>query len=659
MNTIFPIGALLLLNVLSSDAAPVQPVQRKPFLAGIFTDNMVLQRDMADPIWGWTTPGATITVSVDGVNIRAKTTAGADGKWRVKLKAPPVGGPYKIKIVGLQSVTLTNVLVGDVWLCAGQSNMGLSVNEADNAVVEIADAGRPDIRLMSLNMKIGLAPSSEMDGQWRVCSPETVARFSAVGYFFGRKLNENLKIPIGLINLGWGGTSAETWISGPTITQVEPSQQTNMNTLARSAAGEDIYAAWYAANDPGSANSTNWASPAFDDSAWVAKRLPNVPEWGVFGDLWNVYTGTLWFRNIFDLPVVAGDMTLNFSGAGVDTVWVNGEKVGTTLVMKPRSYHIPAHLLKPGMNLIALRFLQMREDEMLGVNCRADRFTLVSASGEVKSLAGNWKFKLGVPLKNAAALPLVIEQNTPSVVYNGTIAPLAPFGIKGTIWYQGETDTGDHAFGYRKLLQALIGNWRALWGQGEFPFYIVQLPFYGPAQTDPGERDLWRNWLAEIRESQAWVADHVHNSGLAVTLELGNATNVHTTHKLEVGHRLALLALANTYGQRMVYSGPVYRSLKVEGNGIQLHFDLNGSHLATRDNAPLVGFAIAGEDHKWVWGEARIVRDSILVSSPKVLKPVAVRYAWSANPVGNLINQSGLPASPFRTDTWPTVSKDY
>ena len=425
------------------------------------------------------------------------------------------------------------------------------------------------------------------------------------------------------------------------------------------AAGEDIYSTWYAANDPGSANNTGWASPAFNDSAWEERRLPNVPEWGCFGDLWNVFSGTLWFRNTFELPVVNGDLTLNFKAAGIDTVWVNGEKVGSTLDLKPRAYTIPARLLKAGSNSIAFRLLQIRKDEMLGVNCPAHEFTLTSANGNSKCLAGNWKFHLGVSLSKAPALPLVLHQNTPSMVFNGMIAPLAPFAIKGAIWYQGETNTDEYAARYRKSLQALIGCWRTQWGQGDFPFYVVQLPFYGQAQTDPGEGDLWRNWSAEMRESQAWAAANTPNSGLAVTLELGDAKDVHTTHKQEVGHRLALLALAKTYGRKLVYSGPVYLSMKVEGNAIRLQFDLNGSPLASRDDGPLAGFAIAGEDRKWVWGVARIAGDSIIVSSPKVASPVAVRYAWSANPIGHLINQAGLPASPFRTDTWPLVSKDY
>jgi len=626
--------------------------ETRPFLSGIFTDNMVLQSGTANPIWGWTAPGSTVTVSVVGVDIQTTGTAGSDGKWMVRFQPPPVGGPYAIKIAGLQSVILKNVLVGDVWLCAGQSNMWLPVSKADNATAEIAAAKCPAIRLVTPTGKIGLSPSSQVDGQWVACSPQTVGKFSAVGYFFGRKLNQDLKIPIGLITI-------ETWTSRQAVTQVQPSLEPQMTALGKAATGEDIYATWFAANDPGSTYNDGWASPNFDDSKWEAKRLPNVPEWGCFGDLWNVYSGTLWFRNAFDLTSVDGDMTLNFCAAGSDTVWVNGKKVGATIDQTPRAYTVPARVLKTGGNSIAIRCLHVRKSDFVGVNCPADKFTLVSAGGVVRSLAGNWKFHLGVSLTKAPALPLILEQNTPSVVFNGLIAPLAPFAIKGTIWYQGESNTDEYAARYRKSLHAMIDCWRAQWGQGNFPFYIVQLPFYGQAQTDPGERDLWRNWSAEIRESQAWAAANTPNSGLAVTLELGDAKDVHTTHKQEVGRRLALLALAKTYGQKLVCSGPVFRSMKVDGSAIRLQFDLCGSPLSARDNAPLAGFAIAGEDRNWVWGVASIAGDSVIVSSPKVSSPVAVRYAWSANPIGNLINHAGLPASPFRTDAWPLVSKDH
>jgi sialate O-acetylesterase len=629
------------------------------FLAGIFIDNMVLQRGMADPIWGWTTPGATVTVSVEGSRTSVKATAGTDGKWLVKLPAPPVGGPYSIKISGPQTVTLKNVLVGEVWLCAGQSNMGLSVSEADNAAAEIADAKRPTIRLISPKGKYDMAPSTRLDGQWVECSPETVAKFSAVGYFFGRQLSQDLKVPIGLINMGWGGTNIETWTSREAVLQVQPALEPELQTLVKVANGEDIYAAWYAANDPGAANNNGWAAPTFDDSAWEARRLPNVPEWGCFGDLWNVFEGTIWFRSTFEVAAPVGDMTVNFNGSGIDTVWVNGQKIGATLDGSARSYGIPAKSLQPGKNTLAIRFIHPNKNSMVGVTCPADKFTLVAADGSSKSLAGDWKFHLGCALKDASPLPPTLHQNIPTVVYNGMIAPLAPFAIRGSVWYQGETNTGDHAAGYRKLLVSMIGCWRKQWAQGDFPFYIVQLPFYGPAQTNPDDRDLWRNWSAEMRESQAWAAKHAPNSGLAVTLELGNAENVHTTHKLDVGRRLALIALAKTYAKKVVYAGPEYQSMTVAANSIRLNFSLAGSPLAARDKAPLAGFAITGEDRKWVWGDAKIDGDAIVVSSPQVPKPVAVRYAWSANPVGNLVNQAGLPASPFRTDDWPLVSKDY
>ena len=653
-----------------------------PFLSGIFSDNMVLQRGTSDPVWGWTNPGARVTVSVVGTGIQTTGTAGADGKWMVQLQAPPVGGPYTVKVVGPQCMTLNNVLVGDVWLCAGQSNMQLSLSVVDNATAEIAAANFPNIRLVSPTRNVGLSPRSNIAGQWQACSPATVPDFSAVGYFFGRKLYQDLNVPIGLINVGWGGSVVETWSSREAILQLQPGLQSQMDLVGTAASGTDIFAAWYAANDPGSAGNDAWASPTFDDSAWVIRHLCNTAAWGDFPDLWySNYTGTIWFRNTFTLSSVTGNMTLNFNGAGVDTVWINGVKVGGTLDMTFRHYIIPANLLKAGTNSIVFRFLEISGNEMIGVNCPDDQFTLVSAGGVSRSLAGDWKYHLGVSMSSAPALPLFLTQNTPSLIYNGVIAPLVPFQIKGAIWYQGEANTGDHAAGYRQLLPLMIASWRSLWGLGDFPFYIVQLPYYGGLQTSPSTSDAWSNDSAEIRESQAVVAQTTTNSGLAVTIELGDASNVHTTHKQEVGRRLALIALAKTYGENLVCSGPVYSSMAVTGSAIQLNFDTGGSPLAAAAvtangvmavdytmgaipitataNTALTGFVIAGADKQWQWATATLVGNSVVVSSPLVPNPVAVRYAWAPFPPCNLINQACLPASPFRTDNWPLVSLFY
>jgi sialate O-acetylesterase len=652
-----------------------------PFLSGIFSDNMVLQRGVSDPFWGWTTPGSAVTVRVAGSNIQATGTAGGDGKWQVNLPAPPVGGPYTIQIDGPQSVTLGNVLCGEVWLCTGQSNMWLPVSACDNATAEIAAANYPNIRLVTPNGKIGLSPSTQIDGVWQACSPTTIPNFSAVAYYFGRKLYQDLNVPIGLIGIGWGGTSIETWSSAQSNTQVQPALQADMAMLARAAGGEDLYAAWYPANDPGSVSGSDWSAPAFDDSSWASARLPNLPVWS---DLWGLYdppyTGTIWFRNTFALSAVKGDMTLNFQTSNVDTVWVNGVNVGNTMDTNFRRYTIPEGVLKAGTNSMVFRFLQTSQG-FPAVNCTAEQFTLVAASGVSQSLAGQWKYHLGVALAVASPLPFAIGQNTPSVVYNGMVAPLAPFAIKGNIWYQGEANTGTYSAGYRQQLTAMIGGWRSLWSQGDFPFYVVQLPKYGGLQGSPSTGDVWVNQSAEIRESQAVAAAAAANSGLAVTLELGDAADAHPTHKQEVGRRLALLALAKTYGQNVVASGPIYSSMEISGSTIHLNFNLGGSPLAAAaldansqpalnfnqagspltvtTNTDLKGFVIAGADKNWQWATATIVGNQVVVSSPQVASPVAVRYAWAANPINNLINQAGLPASTFRTDNWPLVSLSF
>ena len=490
-------------------------------------------------------------------------------------------------------------------------------------------------------------------------------------------MNQDLNIPIGLIDVSVGGTLIESWRSPQALLQVEPALQSQLDTIASAGAGVDIYAAWYAANDPGSIYNNSWdswASPTFDDSAWGLAQLPNLPA---SSDLWDLYTlgytGTIWFRNTFTLPAVKGDMTLIFSSDDVATVWVNGQKVGAVFDRTLTRCTLPSGLLNAGTNSLVFRFLHADTSVFSGVTCTADQFTLVSAAGVTQSLAGQWKYSLGVSLAVTPVLPLVITQNTLSMIYNGMIAPLAPFGIKGTIWYQGETNNS--AAGYRQQLPPMIADWRALWGEGDFPFYIVQLPYYGTLQSNPADSG------GELRDSQSVAAQSTSHSGLAVTLELGDAAIVHPSHKQEVGRRLALVAETKTYGMNLVYSGPVYRSMAVSGSTIVLNFDLGGSPLAavaidansqpvldfTKTGSPvtvtantaLAGFVIAGADKQWQWATATIAGDTVVVSSPLVPNPVAVRYAWGGNPPNNLFNQAGLPASCFRTDNWPLTTPLY
>lgn len=471
--------------------------EAKPFVSPMFSSNMVLQRNVSDPVWGWTQPGQKVTVRIGGQS--ATATAGSDGKWMVRLRPLPVGGPYSMVVTGPQKETFDNILVGDVWICSGQSNMEMGIGNVNNAQQEIASANNPNIRLFTVAKKVAYEPQStvirrdsDLMGQWSVCTPDSIKTggwngFTAVGYFFGRQLQQDEKVPIGLIHTSWGGTIAEAWTS--------------------------------------------------------AEALQAMPDF------------------------------------------------------------------KPTV----------------------DKLT------QLKANPANGK-----------------QDNNPNVVtvlYNGMIAPVLPYGIKGAIWYQGESNAG-RAYQYRTLLPTMIKDWRSRWGVGEFPFFIVQLANFQQSSPEPKE-DAW----AELREAQSMTAKTLPKTGIAVTIDIGDAADIHPKDKQTVGKRLALSAEAIAYGRKIEYAGPQYKSMSLTDNGsaIKLAFDHLGGGLEAKGDK-LTGFAIAGEDKKFVWADAKIVGNTVVVSSPQVPHPVAVRYAWHINPVCNLYNKAGLPASPFRTDDWPGIT---
>ena len=635
-----------------------------PFVSPMFTDNMVLQRGVADPVWGWTTPGGKVTVRVAAQVVTA--TAGKDGRWEAKVGPFDAGGPYMMTVAGAasQAATFRNILVGDVWVCSGQSNMEFGVGNVVDGPATMAAANNPNIRLFTVTRVIAGEPQTTLTGNWDVCTPETIKKgywngFSAVGYFFGMNLYNKLKVPIGLIHTSWGGTPAEAWTStdglktvadyAPVVAQMEKDK------VDRLASGYTIARAvsdWYVKNDRGTAASPNWGSPKYDATAWQTLAAPGYWEMAGIPALAN-FDGIVWLRKEVDLPadVAAKDLTLHFAADDNDTAWVNGVKVGATDGwLMGRSYMVPSNILKSGKNVIAIRVLDTGGGG--GLYGNADSLKIDVPGGESISLVGPWQYQIGAELSKTAPYPSDNRSNpnAPGVLYNGMIAPVVPYGIKGAIWYQGESNAG-RAYQYRDLLPAMIGDWRKQWGEGDFPFYIVQLAnFTAPAPT-PGDSD----W-AELREAQSMTAAKIKNSGIAVAIDIGDAGDIHPKNKQDVGYRLALDALANTYGEKVEYSGPLYKSMKAEGGAIRVRF----THLAgglVAKNGKLSDFAIAGDDHKWYAADAAIDGETVLVSSPQVAHPVAVRYAWATNPAGcNLYNDAGLPASPFRTDDWPGVT---
>lgn len=487
-------------------------------LPSLIGDHMVIQRDMPAPVWGKTVPKARVTVKIG--EHTARTRADADGRWQVEVGPLDAGGPYEMTIgVRRSKAVVSDILAGDVWVCSGQSNMQWPVKQSNNPDEEIRNASHPAIRLYTVERTVSGEPLEGCKGQWTVCSPETIPDFSAVAYYFGRRLQEHLGVPIGLVNTSWGGTPAEAWTSMPTLQ----------------------------------------ANPEF---APILQR---------------------WEENLRNYPAAKAeyDKAMEEWQKAAEAAKAKGEP-------EPR---------RPGA--------PMGPDHP-------------------------WR---------AAGL------------YNGMIAPLIPFGISGAIWYQGESNAG-RAYQYRSLFPAMITDWRKNWGQGDFPFFFVQLANFMETKEDASAGSAW----AELREAQTMTLS-LPKTGMAVIIDIGDANDIHPRNKQDVGARLAQSAFKVAYGIDCAYEGPLYESMRVDGGAIRVKFRNTFGGLKN-NNAPnrLRGFALAGADKNFHWANATIEGDEVVVSTPDVAQPVAVRYAWADNPICDLYNGAGLPASPFRTDDWPGVT---
>jgi sialate O-acetylesterase len=640
-------------------------------LAGIFTDHMVLQRDVPLPVWGWAKAGGTVEVSLAGHT--AKAAVNATGSWLVTLPAMPAGGPFVLEArCGAESVRLRDVLIGEVWICSGQSNMQWAVRDIPipTRAEEIAAAGHPQIRLFTVPVRAELTPQPDVTGAWKVCSPESMAEFSAVGYYFGRHLHRELGIPVGLINTSLGGTPCESWTSREALLS-KPVLRPMIEIMDALLADPEIvekYKADYEksvkAAIPVDAGNTGfvkgWADPATDVREWPIMRLPQV--WQKAG---HNYSGVFWFRKEVMLPEewAGKDLTLRIGPCDkCDITYFNNTRVGGLTMDEradawetPRVYTIPGSLVRAGRNVIAVRVFSYMY--VGGIHGEASQFSIAPAHASGRApiaLAGDWSYQVeqNFGLVQLPPMPppppMAGNGNTPTSLFNAMIAPLIPYGIRGAIWYQGESNA-DRGEEYRTLFPAMIADWRKRWGLGDFPFYFVQLANYDRASDgpEPGECP----W-AELREAQLMTLA-LPNTGMAVAIDIGDPVDIHPINKQDVGLRLALNALAKDYGQKdRVYSGPLYRGMKAEGGAIRLHFDHVDGGLVAK-GGPLKAFAIAGADRKFVWAEAAIEGDTVVVRSPRVSAPRAVRYGWANDPDCHLYNAAGLPASPFRTDAWP------
>ena len=617
-----------------------------PFVSPIFGDNMVLQRGKPDTLWGWSDPGDTVRVQIG--DKAATGTAGPDRRWQVKIQPPPPGGPYTVTISGHQTVELHNVLVGDVWLCGGQSNMGLPLRFTKNADDEIKAANYPDIRFFTVGGHPAYHTVDVIEGNWRAVTPENASWISAVGYYFARRVQQEMHVPIGLVVDAVGGSPAEAWASAAALRPLHDFDipLAELDRLKAENAPEygNYVMHWYDQYDSGEKG--NWAASDFDDSSWKPAEIP-----GGFTELGVPDTAALaWFRKEFTLPdpLPPGRAMLYLGEIErMDTVYINGKFAGgSAWVENPRVYPV-AGALKPGRNIIAIRVLKTKPDG--GFLAKPADLRLVLGDQSSVALAGEWKGKLSVDARPPQPLPIAYENwpVMPTVLYEGMLAPIAPLSISGAIWYQGEQNS-PRGYQYRKVLPATIDAWRTLFGQGDFPFYIVSLPAFTKRSTIPVDGDDW----TETRESQAIAAAAVPNSCLAVTIDTGDPDNIHAKDKQPVGDRLALCALAKYYGKKVVYSGPTLESVERRPGSIRLHFAHTDGHLIVKGDK-LEEFSIAGEDRKWAWADARIDGKTVIVSSPAVPHPTQVRYAWQSNPAATLFNGAGLPAAPFRTDNWP------
>jgi sialate O-acetylesterase len=632
----------------------------EPSLPHLFSDHMVLQRGVAIRIWGWADPGEKIGVSLD--QITRETVAGADRRWELTLPSMSAGGPFILSVQGKKTMEVRDVMIGEVWVASGQSNMTYALSGAAGGSDQILKADRPEMRMFTVPGHVGVTPQPDtLPASWKVCAPETVKEFSAVAFFFARRLQESLHVPIGIILSAWPGTAGEEW--------------TDAESLRRDPILKPIVDRWDAS--PASVKSFATEPAPIDLEFDDFELLPAPGNPGQPLLLSN-------FDNGLATDSLGGNWTYGWQGAPQTSFSLvspgrGGE--GYAMRVSGRLAELDSSRLDAGFKTgsvaadlsayAGLRFWVRGEGKFRFQTLQPTITDTDNYETGILQPTPDWEpvtvwFKdlaqegwgVRIPFTPSAltgfgllSIPEVgYPPRPPAGLYDGMIAPLEPYSIRGAIWYQGEGNTW-RAYQYRQLLPALIQGWRKAWREEDFPFLIVQLPNHGESH------ELGNSIWAELREAQLLTSKTVPNTGLAVTIDVGDPKNLHPPRKQEVGERLALWALGTIYGEKLVYSGPLYESMRVEGNQVRIQFDLFGSSLVAHGDA-VKGFSIAGPDRKFHWADAHIDGDTIVVSSEDVASPVAVRYDWANSPEGNLYNREGLPASPFRTDDWPGATLD-
>lgn len=638
-------------------------------MPSLFTDGMVLQQNCKAAVWGFASPGEKITVSNTWNNDSQTVTAGNDGKWKVNIKTTSAGGPYALIIKGNNTIFINDVLLGEVWLASGQSNMEMPMEgwlpecPVKNGPQDIANSNNPKIRIFMVQRGVSFVPKDDLEGQWKQANPENTPKFGATCYYFAKKLNSELGIPVGIINTSWGGTPDESWIPEDFIKNVPEYTQT-VKDINASKDKADEKEKWTLSRPHVERRDMPWekidlgdqkiSDKAFDDNAWKTMTLPKSWE----NDVIKTFDGVVWFRKKINItPEMSGKELIISLGAidDMDITYFNGKEIGKCMLdgfwQKERIYTVPAADVKTGEAVIAVRVLDTQGGGGICGNANSMKYYTKDNEKNAISLAGNWKFLPTAELKSNVfykfnidnqefyqrpTLPAELGEMTATCLYNAMVAPIAGYNIAGAIWYQGEANVG-RAEEYSRTFPIMINSWRNKWGIGDFPFYFVQIaPWdYGQGQSQ------------EIREAQR-LSLNVKNTGMAVTLDIGDNDNIHPADKITVGERLALWAFKDVYGKNNVCSGPLFKSQSINSNKITLTFDYADGLKAI--GGTLKDFEIAGKDGKYYSATAEIKDGKVEVYSEKVKKPLSVRYLWK-NTVDKptLFNGAGLPASSFQS----------
>ncbi|WP_368330548.1 sialate O-acetylesterase [Phocaeicola vulgatus] len=634
-------------------------LQAKVVLPSVFTDNMVLQQKTDITFYGDATKNKQLTVKTGWNGKEYHTEADGQGKWSLKIPTPAAGGPYEITFSDGKKLQLKNVMIGEVWFCSGQSNMEMPVagwGKVMNYEQEIAEAAYPAIRLFQVKKNTSLAPLKEVEstlGGWQECSSATVPEFSALAYFYARALWKELNVPIGVIDCTWGGTPVEAWTSHETLRQVMGFRE-EMDKLERlgfdpnrmEQAYSEERAHWqslFTEKDKGMENGKLcWTAPSLSEEDWQTISLPGYWEGKGLKD----FDGIIWFRRSLEIPAEWAGKPLTLRLGMIDDediTYFNGVEIARGAgYMTPRTYTIPAKLVKAGKAVLAVRVSDFGGEG--GIHGKVEEL-YVEADGKRISLAGDWKYRIGLSLKGFPPAPVSPIQSSsyPTVLFNAMVKPWTAFPIKGVIWYQGEANVG-RPEQYGDLFPALITDWRRQW-RSDFPFYFVQLAnFMESKEIQPDSE-----WAA-LREAQT-KALKLDQVGMAVTIDIGLADDIHPKNKQEVGRRLALVALAGSYGKNVSGSAPVFRNYRIKGDKMELDFGQKQDGFQIKGTT-LKGFTIAGPDRVFYPAEAMVQNGKIIVFSPEVSIPLAARYGWADNPDCNLYGENGLPVAPFRTDCW-------